>query len=132
MKTTTAHIQLSPSLVMTAQDIEALNSLPDNMPDIKLTAKQIAIVDTIYSRYIGRYIDNREYIPIYEQDRKTERNWPSGPRMKRHEAKRIILGWLLSEQSLIGQPIERLVIHFLTACRCRPIYAKFVGMAYNN
>ena len=120
-------IQLIPALVMDQQDIELLNNLPDNMPENKLKPVQIALVDNIYWKYIGKNIDNQAHgTPLYEKDRKSEKNWPSGPRMKRHESKRIVLNWLLDEQ----KQRENLAEHFLIACRCRPVYAEFVGKAY--
>lgn len=120
-------IQLIPALVMDQQDIELLNNLPDNMPDNKLKPAQIATVNAIYWKYIGRNIDNQTPgLPLYEKDRKNEKNWPSGPRMKAHEAKRVVLNWLLMEQ----KQRDNLAEHFLIACRCRPVYAEFVGKAY--
>lgn len=125
-------MKLNTHLVMTAQDIEALNSLPDNMPENKLKAKQIETVNNIYHKYIGIYIDQQSYgKPLHELDRENERNWPSGPRMKQHEAKRVVLHWLINEQRYLTATTEELMKHFYTVCGSRPAYTKFVSKAWN-
>lgn len=116
---------------MTLEDIEALELLPDNMPETKLKAKEIEVVNSIYRKYITTHIDNQSYgKPLHELDRENEKNWPSGPRMKTHEAKRIVLNWLVNEQSLIGADQDRLTKHFFTACGSRQAYTKFVSKAW--
>lgn len=126
-------MRLKSQLIMSAEDIQTLSELPANMSDNKLTAKQIRQVEDIYHKYIGEHLDNIDLSgPLWEQDRKHEPNWPSGPRMKRHEAKRIVLNWLMSEQKHMTDSTEQLAKHFLMVCRCRPVYVQFIGKAWTE
>ena len=65
----------------------------DNLPGTHLTKKEKDRVSRVYHDYIARHIDNRDWSPALVETEQKE-NWPSGQRMKKHEAQRIVLGWL--------------------------------------
>ena len=44
-------MKLNENLVMSQQDIDSLNALPDNLPASKLTKKQIEVVSNMYRKY---------------------------------------------------------------------------------
>lgn len=108
---------LKPEYIMAKEDIDFLNGLPDNMPDTKLTEKQKLHVGHLYHKYLGK-IDNLDWsIPMVEMEMKEK--WPSGPRMKREQAQRICLNFLVTEQPLNGMSLRRAAWHFLTGIRHR-------------
>ena len=71
-----------------------LEELKPNLPETHLTKKEIQKVGELYHKYIGRTIDNLDWNQNLEDVEKSEK-WPSGPRMKMHEARRICLGFVL-------------------------------------
>lgn len=82
--------KLKPEFLLLPEEIEQYNALPDNLPDNKLTKKQIELVSTLYYKYITKNIDNQSWgKDMYKVEK--EEKWPSGPRVKDHEAKRMIL-----------------------------------------
>ena len=76
-------------------DLEFLNGLGSNLPDTKLTKKEIDGVSRIYHTYVGKTLDNIDWSPRL-MDMELKERWPSGPRLKRHEAQRIVLGFLIN------------------------------------
>lgn len=86
-------VTFNKALLMTKQEIEAFNALPDNMPETKLTAKQTEFVNGLYYKYITKQIDNKAWgMPLYKIE--GSEKWPSGPRMKEIQSKRIVLNAL--------------------------------------
>ena len=115
---------------MSKQEVEQYNALPDNLPDNNLTAKQKDLVSFLYGKYIERHIDNRTWSrAMYKEER--QENWPSGPRLKDHEAKRIILNNLIEQQGrkLTDKEAAR---EFHSALRCRPMYSKLLNEIFTN
>jgi len=84
-------IKLNSNFRMNAKEFEFLASLPDNLPETKLTQKQKDGVNELYRRFITRNIDNQDWSKNLDNLEKGEK-WPSGPRMKTHEARRIVIG----------------------------------------
>ena len=118
-------ISVNSALVMSEDEINAYNALPDNMPDTKLSVKQKELVSNLYRKYITK-IDNQDWsIEMYKAEQKE--NWPSGPRIKEHEAKRIILNNLIDLQRRKNDDINELAGLFHSALTCRPMYAKLVN-----
>lgn len=91
---TTTFASLRAEFVMSEEHMTFLNSLPENLPDTKLTKKQIETVSEIYYTYISNKIYRGWGQDLAEFEQKSEK-WPSGPRVKRHEAQRMILGNLV-------------------------------------
>ena len=115
---------------MSKQEVEQYNALPDNLPDNNLTAKQKDLVSFLYGKYIERHIDNRTWSrAMYKEER--QENWPSGPRLKDHEAKRIILNNLIEQQGrkLTDKEAAR---EFHSALRYRPMYSKLLNEIFTN
>ena len=113
---------------MTKSEIEQYNELPDNLPDNTLTKKQQEFIRSLYNKYISRPIDSQSYYEgMYEVEKKE--SWPSGPRMKWHEAMRIILSNLVEQQGrkLTNKEAAR---KFHSAITCRPMYAKLLHEIY--
>lgn len=84
--------------IISDDDMAFLKGLPDNLPETRLTQKQKDRIREIYYQYIGRnqvYKGYSRELYLVEQEEK----WPSGPRIKMHEAMRIVIGWLVSEQT---------------------------------
>ena len=121
---------IKPQFRMSAQEIETYNNLPDNLPDNNLTAKQKDFVSGLYRKYIGNTIDRQSWgRDMYEVEK--QEKWPSGPRMKDHEAKRLIL------TNLVGQQGRKLTdkaaaSKFHSALTCRPMYAKLLHEIYQR
>lgn len=110
---------LNPDYLMTQEHINTLKNLPPNMPDVKLTRAQIDTVNNIYYHYLGKTFKGwgTELYKV-EQGEK----WPSGPRIKAHEAKRICLGHLLHIQGYKSMTSEDAAKAFLVALSCRESY----------
>ncbi len=105
---------LKPAFILSAEDRSFLLSLPSNMPDISLTRSQINRVSDIYYRYISK---NQVYkawgTELYKMEQSEK--WPSGPRVKLHEAQRFILGWLLKENDHPITDYKGATIRFFSA-----------------
>lgn len=131
MKATKKHpVILKAEFILTAQEIETYNSLPDNMPDSKLTKKQIDFINDLYFKYIAKNIDRQSWgAPMYEVEKREK--WPSGPRVKSHEAKRFILGNLVFLNTKKALTLEEATIKFYSVIECRPMYSKLVKLVYN-
>lgn len=122
-------VTLKEEFKMTKLEIEEYNALPDNLPETKLTSKQIELVDRLYRKYIGGKITMGWGTPLFEVELKEK--WPSGPRVKRHEAKRFILGNLVSKQDSKRINYKKAANMFWSALTCRPTYAKLIQEVYN-
>ncbi len=115
----TAILSLKTEFIMTSEEIAFLDSLPDNLPESKLTEKQIQKVSQIYRTYISQNQVFKGWgTELYEVEQKEK--WPSGPRVKKHEAQRFILGWLSfynkDRATLTGKRAVEFLFHILT-CR---------------
>jgi hypothetical protein len=121
---------LKPQFRMSKQEVEQYNSLPDNLPDNNLTAKQKDFVAMIYSKYISGTIDGRSWNKAIFKEEQQEK-WPSGPRLKDHEAKRIIISNLVEQQ---GRKLtdKEAAAKFHSALTCRPSYAKLLNEIFTN
>lgn len=62
---------------------------------------------------------------MYKVEQKEK--WPSGPRVKEHEAKRLILGNLVYLQSRKDDSIEDLALLFHSSLTSRAMYSKLVA-----
>ncbi len=88
-------IKMKPQFIMSQADIDALENLPPNFPETHLTQKQKDTVNSIYFRYVSAKSVNKFLLhELYETEQKTER-WPGGEKVKRHEAQRLVLDWLV-------------------------------------
>lgn len=120
-------LTVNKALIMQKDEIVKYKSLPDNLPESKLSQSEKDLVSTLYYKYITRNIDNQRWgTPMYQEEQKEK--WPSGPRVKDHEAKRIILSNLVDLQARIKEPKSKLVFLFHSALDCRPMWAK---LTYN-
>lgn len=89
-----ASLKMHSKFIMSQEDIDQLDTLPDNFPETHLTPKQKDLVDTIYYRYVSRgKVSNDLLKELYELVQKE--NWPGGERVKKHEAQRLVLQWLV-------------------------------------
>jgi len=122
-------ILLKPKFRMTPEEIEGFRALPNNLPNIPLTKKQKDFVSGLYYKYIERHIDNARWgTPLYMVE-KSEK-WPSGDRMKEHEAKRISLNPLVEYQDKIEVPVTYAVNLFRMALACRTVYQNVIYNIY--
>tara|TARA_R110002126_G_scaffold206691_1_gene353819 strand:+ start:4968 stop:5357 length:390 start_codon:yes stop_codon:yes gene_type:complete len=86
--------KLNKELKMTELELKAFKSLDKekpNSPDTKLTKSEIEFVNGLYHKYVGRTIDNMDWNMDLDDLEKSEK-WPSGQRLKMHEARRIVIG----------------------------------------
>lgn len=123
--------KLNPQMIMTSEELTAYNSLPDNMPDVGLTAKQKELVSTLYYKYITRVIDNQSYnLALYKSEQKEK--WLSGPKVKEHEAKRFILNQLveLNDERRLEMGPEDASYYFLACLNWRESCQKVIKAAY--
>lgn len=120
---------LKPELTLTSEEIDQYNSLPANMPDTKLKAKEKEFIDSLYYRYISKTIDNKDWSKEMYKVEQAEK-WPSGSRVKEHEAKRMILSNLVFLNTRPVMTMEEAASMFKTCLTLRPMYAKLVANAY--
>ena len=107
-----------------------LESLPGNFPETVLTKKQKDNISSIYYQYISK---NQVYkgwsIELYKIE--LSEKWPSGPRVKQHEAMRMILGNLLwFNKDLLKMNESKAARHFLSALQCRESYQILTSKVY--
>ena len=116
---------------MTSEEINQYRALPDNLPETRLNEKQKRFVNDLYYKYITKNIDNQDWSRAMYKTEQAER-WPSGPRVKEHEAKRFILSNLCecceNRKSLTA---AQAVCRFHSALTMRPMYAKLLYHVYN-
>ena len=122
--------KLKPEFTLTSEEVEQYNKLPDNLPDNKLKAKEKDFVNSLYYRYITRNIDNQSWSKdMYKVEK--EEKWPSGPRVKDHEAKRIILSNLVYLNTRPELTMEEAASLFHNCLTLRPMYSKLVYNVYS-
>lgn len=122
-------VTLKEQFKMSKAEIEIYNALPANLPESKLSAHQIQLVDTLYRKYIGGKITMGWSTELYEVEK--QEKWPSGPRVKTHEAKRFVLNNLVSCQDTKRMNYRKAASKFWSALTCRPAYAKLLQEIYN-
>lgn len=89
-----ATVKMHAKFIMSQEDIDTLKALPANFPETHLTKKQKDTVDTIYHRYLRREIVSVDLLKeLYQLEQKEM--WPHGERVKKHEAQRLVLEWLV-------------------------------------
>jgi hypothetical protein len=123
-------IKIKSAFLMSKSEISELHNLPDNLPETKLTEKQKTFVHSLYHKYISK-IDNREWSkPMYKTEQ--EEKWPSGPRVKEHEAKRMILSNLAECcENRNNLTPEQAIRRFHSALTLRPMYSKLLHCIYD-
>lgn len=121
---------LKKEFIFNQSEIDFLQSLPDNMPDIKLKPKQIEGISELYYKYISNKVYKGWGQDLAELEQREK--WPSGPRLKRHEAQRIILGNLLElniyRKNLNAMDAAR---KFFSSLNCRESYTILISKVYN-
>jgi hypothetical protein len=125
----TATIKLKSEFIMSQEDIDFLNSLPDNLPETKLKKADVNKVWELYHKYIT-VIDNKDWSPSLMSIEQGEK-WPSGPRVKRHEAQRMVLGWLVTYNTYdIEMSLERANYVFYSGLTNRPAAVRLLANIY--
>ena len=116
---------------MKPEGMEFLDNLPENLPGNKLTEKQRTEVMRIYHHYITRHIDNVEMRrPLYKDEMAVK--WASGPRMKEHEAKRMILS-NLKEANMRGNLTDKQAAdRFYNLLNCRETFLRLLSHLYQR
>lgn len=107
-----------------------LERLSDNLPETQLDKKAIDYIDAIYAKVIGQLEEN-EHNYCYQME--LSYGWPGGERMKRHEAQRIMLDWLLQNQN--ERPImtdEEASVHFYGSLSNRPSWIQLLRLIYEK
>ena len=123
-------IKIKKQFSMTQEDINFLKNLPDNLPDNKLTKKQIDGVNDLYFKYITKNIDNINMSrPMYEVE-KSEK-WPSGSRVKHYKAKRMILDNLMYMNYKEFHSDFDFARYFHASLSLRPMYSKLVYYVFS-
>lgn len=122
-------VKFRPEFKMTAEEIAVYEQLPDNLPDINLSKKQIDLVHSLYYKYIGRQIDGQSWSKDLYRVEMGEK-WPSGPRMREHQAKRIIIDNLVELNKRGDLSLLEAARKFHSALTCRPMYSKLLFHVY--
>ena len=117
-------IVLKPEFILSPEDLQFLQELPDNMPDTKLKVSQIEQIKSIYYKYISK---NQVFYgwggELFELEQKEK--WTGGRKVKMHEAMRIVLSGLVLfntyKQNLDTEQALDFVFHNLTCRESRQI-----------
>ncbi len=110
MKNEETKLVLRPEFRMSSADMAILNALPDNRPDTRLTAKQIVTVGDLYHKYLHS-VTYGWGNQLFELEQKEK--WPSAGKVKRHEAKRIVLCWLVGYSTYYAEMSGAKALDFL-------------------
>jgi hypothetical protein len=103
------------------------------MPDVPLSKKQKEIVTDLYYRFITKRIDHQRMgLELYKTE--TREKWPSGPRVKEHEAKRFILEQLveLNSPRRIEMNASEAADFFFSALNWRSYNQEIIKYAYRQ
>lgn len=112
---------------MSKEDRDFLGNLPNNLPETRLTKKERDKVGQLYRKYISS-IDNWDWSPALVDVELSEK-WPSGPRLKRHEAERIVLGFL--ESSPVKMTNKDAAKYFYYSMTNREASIKLISKIYD-
>ena len=123
-----ARYKINCEFIVSDQDIKQYNELPNNLPDSKLSEKQIEFVFCLYHKYIAGKITMGGGTDLYEVEKREK--WPSGPRMKTHEAMRIALDNLIYLNSRKELTAEQASDLFYSTLTCRETYCKLIQSIY--
>ena len=122
--------KLKPQFTLTSEEVGQYNNLPENLPDNTLNAKEEDFVTSLYYRYTTRNIDNQSWSKdMYKVEK--EEKWPSGPRVKDHEAKRMILSNLVYLNTRPELTMEEAASLFHNCLTLRPMFSKLVYNVYS-
>lgn len=119
---------LRPEFVMTREEVKQYNELPDNLPDVKLTQKQKDFIHSLYYKYLSGKVVKGWGLDLFQIEKGEK--WPSGPRMKTHEAMRIVLNQLVRSQDRKKMTGGKAIDFFFTALSCRESYQILVSKIY--
>jgi len=112
------------------ENIAFLEGLPDNFPETKISAHHRMEIDTVYANRIGR-IERKKLFTCFELEMKNK--WPSGERMKKHEAQRILLGWLSeSERHRPVMTDKEAAKHFYGSLDNRASWIQLLSLIYEE
>jgi len=104
-----ATVKMHSKFIMSQEDIDqyqTLETLVPNFPENHLTPKQKELVNSIYHKYLRREIVSNDLLKeLYELVQKE--NWPGGERVKKHEAQRLVLHWLVEFNRQPEPSVER-------------------------
>ncbi len=92
MKTLNKNFRLTKSELSFLNDLD--NNKP-NLPETTLNQKERDQIRDLYHKYITKHIDNIYWNADLDESERREK-WPSGQRVKIHEAQRMILSHLQS------------------------------------
>lgn len=121
---------LKSEFILKTEEIKFLQELPDNLPGTHLTQKQRDNVSAIYYKYIANKITRGWGQDLAEFEQKEK--WPSGPKLKRHEAQRMILGNLVEFNIYRAQlTAEEAANKFYGCLTCRESYTILLSKVYN-
>lgn len=123
-------IKIKEQFRMTQEDINFLKNLPDNLPDNKLTKKQIDGVNNLYFKYIVKNIDNVNMERAMYEVEQSEK-WPSGPRVKHYEAKKMILDNLMYMNYKEFHSDYDFAAYFHACLTSRPMYSKLAYFVFS-
>jgi len=121
-----AFATLKPEFILSDDDKNFLTSLESNLPETKLKQKQIERISDIYYKHVANKIVWGWGGDMAELEQKEK--WPSGPRVKRHEAQRMILGHLLTAEKELTT--EQAAKKFYYALTCRESYTIVLQKIY--
>ena len=106
-----ATVHMHSKFIMSQEDINYLKTLPGNFPETHLTRKQKDTIDTIYRKYLRReLVSNNLLKELYELEGKEK--WPGGERVKKHEAQRLVLQWLIEFNNQPEPTVEQAMLLF--------------------
>ena len=121
---------LKEAVRLTRAQTEFLESLPDNLPETKLSQKQKDEVDLTYIKTIGR-VESRKLNACWELEQASK--WPGSERMKRHEAKRIMLDWLVEAQRDRAEMNDKKAAkHFYGSLSNRASWVQMLSLIYEE
>lgn len=121
--------KLNKSLHMKKEEIDIYNALPDNSPYTKLSKKQIDFVNGLYYKYLSGKITAGWGTELFEIEQREK--WPSGPRVKHYEAKRIVLNNLVYlNMHCKAMSVQKAAEKFHSTLSCRESYQVLIDKAF--
>ncbi len=115
--------------LLTKEEIQAYELLPDNLPESKLTQKQKDFVSALYYKYLSGKVTKGWGTELSDVEKGEK--WPSGPRLKQHEAQRMILGnliWMNKDRATMTA--EKAAQVFFNSLTCRESYTILIYKIY--